>query len=59
MYAVAMYNHTSSDKGDRKENRSASCLTGLENRILIPEEIFRTKIKISKNRITKKNKIGK
>jgi hypothetical protein len=36
MYAVAMYNQTSNDKGDRKENKSGSSLIGFENRMLMP-----------------------
>lgn len=36
-----MSNHTSKDKGERKENKSGGCLTGLAYKILIPENGFK------------------
>lgn len=41
-YAVAMYSHTSSDRGCMKENNSGGSLTALLYRILIPENMQHT-----------------
>lgn len=38
-YADPMYTQTSSESGERNENRSGGCLIGLANKMLIPVEI--------------------
>jgi hypothetical protein len=37
-YAVAMYIHTSTDKGDKKEKSSGTFSSGLLNKMLMPED---------------------
>lgn len=41
-YAMSMKTQTSTDKGDRNENKSGGCFTGFEKRMLMPEnKIFK------------------